>query len=92
MQYFFFHKKTLYATTDALEFAGKTSENIRVGVHQKSKALASCKIAELGKSNYFKWDNMSNGWRECIEKRFGNPYHFIGQEPILKMVVADAKV
>jgi hypothetical protein len=87
--YFFFYKKTLYATTNALMAAGKTRSNIDNAVAQKSKAIAACKLLELGKSNYFKWDDMSNGWRASVEAKFGNPYHFIGKQPILDMLVED---
>jgi hypothetical protein len=90
MLYFFFHTdKKLYATTNALMAAGKTRSNIDNAVAQQSKAIAACKLLELGKSNYFKWDDMSNGWRESVEARFGNPYHFIGKQPILDMLVED---
>ncbi len=91
MQYFFFYKKTLYVTTDALIVSGKTRSNIDKAVSTKQKPIAACKLPELGVSNYFKWDNMSNGWRECIETKFGNPYDYVAREPIMQMIVRDDK-
>lgn len=85
------HKNILYIEHKDLVAAGKSNEHIWKAVSTKVKAIAACKLPELGASNYFKWDLMSNGWRECIEKRFGNPYDHISREPIMQMVVADAK-
>jgi hypothetical protein len=86
-----FHKNILYIETKDLETAGKSNEHIRKAVSTKVKAIAACKLPDLGVSNYFKWDDMTNGWRECIEKRFGNPYDYVAREPIMKMIVQDAK-
>ena len=83
------HKTTLYVEHKDLVAAGKTDEHIWKAVSTKVKAIAAHKIKELGAGNYFKWDDMANGWRASIETKFGNQYTHIGREPILNMVVED---
>ncbi|MCX6210086.1 MAG: hypothetical protein NTZ59_11485 [Bacteroidetes bacterium] len=85
------HNRILYIEHKDLVAAGKSNEHIWKAVSTKVKAIAACKIPELGAGNYFKWEDMANGWRECIEKRFGNPFDFVAREPIMKMVVLDHK-
>lgn len=81
----------LYAEKIDFKKAGKSDNDIDVAISKKLRTLPAIKISGHGAKNFFPVEKLGGQWKELLWDLYGNPFDYMGKQPILNLVKADAK-